>query len=229
MREMYRENYGANGTLLYPSRAADFPEFEAVPERITRNDQAFTVVFAGTVNSLGYVRALAEMAAVLEPVSGRLLVFGPLTHKAARQADLERPNIELRGLVTAPELIIRLREEGDALFVPMSFGLGEASNMRMGFPSKLTDYTAAGLPLLIYGPDYCSAVCWARENPGVAEVVDTENVELLAEAVSRLAQDPEHRVALGRRALEVGRRYFTHEAAQRVFREALLGGRVFES
>ena len=93
--------------------------------------------------------------------------------------------------------------------------------MTLAFPSKLADCTAVGLPLLVYGPAYCSAVAWARENSDVAEVVDTEQSADLSAAVVRLATDPSRRFALGKRALEVGRQYFAHEAVQRVFDRAI--------
>src|SRR5687768_10395858 len=112
-----------------------------------------------------------------------------------------------------------LREEADALFVPMSFDESDRANMEMAFPSKLADYTATGLPLLIYGPAYCSAVVWARDNQGVAEVV--EDKADLSDAINRLANDPSHRVALGKRALATGREYFTHARAQQVFHQCI--------
>lgn len=217
MCETYCERYGVEGTVLYPSRAADGPQFDALPERIGQNDHPFTVAFGGTINSPGYVNTLVNMATGLVPVGGRLLIFGPLTSEAARQVGLDQPNIILRGMVNSSELMTRLREEADALFVPMSFEPAEATNMKMGFPSKLTDYTATGLPLLIYGPDYCSAVRWARENPGVAEVVDCEDASALTSAVDRLVGDAGHRVCLAWHALEAGNRYFSHAAAKETF------------
>jgi glycosyltransferase involved in cell wall biosynthesis len=162
---------------------------------------------------------LATLPQALEPVGGRLLIFGPLTHDEARQAGLNDPNTEICGLLSATNLLKRLREEADALFVPMSFATEDRANMEMAFPSKLADYTATGVPLLIYGPSYCSAVAWARENPGVAEVVESEPD--LAAAIARLACDPDHRVALGKRALDTGREYFTHARAQQLFHQSL--------
>ncbi len=223
MRDDYRERYGVEGTVLYPSRAADCPKFDAPPERIARNDHPFTVAFGGSINSPGYVKALRTLADALIPIGGQLLLFGPLTPGAARQAGLERPNIVLRGLVKSGELVTRLRDEADALFVPMSFDPADRANMEISFPSKLTDYTAAGLPLLIHGPDYCSAVRWARENPGVAEVVSDDGETQLKAAIARLVNAPEHRVRLSNEALKVGRRYFTCEAAREVFHQALVG------
>ena len=101
----------------------------------------------------------------------------------------------------------------------MSFAASDRANMEMAFPSKLADYTATGVPLLIYGPSYCSAVAWARENPGVAEVVEAEPD--LSAAIKRLATNPDHRLALGKRALETGREYFSHACIQQRFHQSL--------
>jgi hypothetical protein len=219
MSRFYEERYGAPAAVIYPSRAADCADFVEPPTRLADRDKQFTIAFAGTINSRGYFRALATLQQALEPVGGRLLIFGPLTNAEARQAGLNDPNTEICGLLSATNLLKRLREEADALFVPMSFATEDRANMEMAFPSKLADYTATGVPLLIYGPSYCSAVAWARENPGVAEVVESEPD--LAAAIARLACDPDHRVSLGKRALDTGREYFTHARAQQLFHQSL--------
>ena len=219
MSRVYLERYGKPTEVIYPTRAPDCPDFEAPPKHLARNDRPFTVAFAGTINSNGYIRALAALQAALKPVGGRLLIFGPMAQEVAQQVGLGDPNTKVCGLLSAADLLLRLREQADALFVPMSFDACDRDNMEMAFPSKLADCTATGLPLLIYGPNYCSAVAWAHENPGVAEVVESEAD--LAQAVERLANDPAMRVALGQRALDVGREYFTHERVQQVFRRAL--------
>src|SRR4029453_7093108 len=99
----------------------------------------------------------------------------------------------------------------------MSFDKVDRPNMEKAFPSKLADYTAVGAPLLIYGPPYCSAVRWAEEMPGAAEVVTTQGVIALEKAVYRLASSPEYRAALGTRALSAGGQCFSHEKVQSVF------------
>lgn len=213
MERAYEKRYGATGDVLYPMRAATAPDFAEPPPRLAKNDHQFTVAFAGTINSPGYVRALITLHDVLARINGRLLIFGP--------HELDLPNITICGLLPSPELISRLRDEADALFVPMSFDATERSNMEMSFPSKLTDYTAVGVPLLIYGPSYCSAVGWAKENRGVAEVVAAENE--LGEAVQRLADDPQHRIELGKSALQTGKQYFAHHKVQEVFTRAICG------
>lgn len=219
MSKFYFERYGQPADVIYPSRAVDCPNFEEPPSHLSRKDKPFTIAFAGTINSDGYIEALLALQKALEPVNGRLLIFGPLTTEVAQQVGLHHPNTTIRGLLSSSELLTRLREEADALFAPMSFADADRANMEMAFPSKLADYTATGVPLLIYGPSYCSAVVWARENEGVAEVVDSR--EHVATAIGHLAKDPEHRVNLGKRALEVGRDYFTHAHVQKIFNQSL--------
>lgn len=219
MQRNYERRYGRTAEVLYPSRAADLPRFAGPPERLARNDHQFTIAFAGTITSKGYVQALIALSHALDAVNGRLLIFGPFTVEQAHQAGLHLPNITIGGLLTWPELMKRLRDETDALFIPMSFDAADRSNMELAFPSKLADCTAVGVPLLIYGPSYCSAVRWAKENEGVAEVVEAQ--EGLTEVVQRLTRDPVRRLQLGTRALEVGEKYFAFETVQAVFNRAL--------
>ena len=221
MSRSYEQRYGAPATVVYPSRAVDAIDFSAPAPRLGGNDKQFTIAFAGTINSQGYIDALKALQHALKRVSGRLQIFGPFSDESAQQAGLSDPNTKICGLLSSDQLLERLREEADALFVPMSFAACDRINMEMAFPSKLADCTATGLPLLIYGPAYCSAVNWARENPGVAEVVERE--EDLSDAIASLAQHPERQVALGTKALAIGRQYFSHARVQQVFYQSLSG------
>jgi glycosyltransferase involved in cell wall biosynthesis len=216
MSRSYGERYGKPARTIYPSRAATCPDYDEPPPRLAQNDHAFTVAFAGTINSTGYTRALIALQQALKLFGGRLLIFGPTTPS---EFGLNDPNTEIRGLLPAGKLLTTLRNEADALFVPMSFDPADRANMEMAFPSKLADYTATGLPLLVYGPAYCSAVTWARENPDVAAIVELEPD--LHNAVALLAHNPDKRIALGKRALAVGREYFTHDRAQKIFHQSL--------
>ena len=221
----YEKRYGVAAEVLYPMRAVDCMQFDAPPARVSRNvdrnHEPFTIAFAGSINSDGYIQALLSLQEAVSSIDGRLLIFGPLTAEEARRCGFNEPQTTACGLLSAAELMTRLRAEADALFVPMSFAADDRNNMELGFPSKLADYTAVGLPLIVYGPGYCSAVGWARENSGVAEVVDTDQSTDLAHAVARLATDPARRLASSQRALEVGRRYFAYESVPQVFERAI--------
>ena len=208
----YQRRYGISGTVLYPSRAKNVvPAKEPVIKPRDNND-LFTVVYGGTINGNGYVRALQNLADALEKVNGQLIIYGTLTKESAIASGLNRPNIVIGGLLPAHQFIERIRQEADVLFLPMSFDEKDKINMQVSFPSKLTDYTATGLPLLIYGPSYCSAVRWAKENLGVAEVVDIEDNQLLLNALEKL-QSWEYRKTLAQRSIIQGNVHFDYSVA----------------
>jgi hypothetical protein len=218
MAEEYSRRYGAKGDVLYPSRASNTLEFEAPPPSLSGSCKPFTVAFCGSIY-LDYARALQRMAIALQEIGGRLLVFGPKPF-AAVDAFLQEPNLELQGTLSSPEMIRRCREQAHAIFVPMSYSKSDRHNMEISFPSKLADCTATGLPLIIDGPGYCSAVRWARENPGVSEIVTEESVDGLRTALQQL-QDPAVRLRLAREAIRRGKEYFGHDRAFSTLMNAL--------
>lgn len=216
MVESFIERYGAAGTVLYPSRAAGVSGY-AQPHRQRGGENKLVFAFAGTVNSRGYAQSLATLASVLGSVGGELVVYSNLNAGGIRDCGLEGRHVSVRPVMPFGELLESLRGDVDVLFVPMSFAAEDAQNMRLGFPSKLADYTAVGLPLLIWGPPYCSAVRWARENSGAAEVVDVPAAAALKESVARLMNDAHYRRSLAETALEKGREFFAHEVAISTF------------
>jgi glycosyltransferase involved in cell wall biosynthesis len=221
MESRYRKLYGVAGIVLYPSRARDCPATLAPPSRFRKNRNGVVFAYAGTIVLKNVADTLRRLAELLEKSSSRLVIFGPLTKSGASALGLVRANIILGGLLKSNELIERLRSEADVMVVPMSFSPGDRPYIEINFPSKLTDSTATGLPMLIVGPDYCSAVRWANENPGIAEIVITEDKESLNAAIDRLINNTSYRRQLAARSVEVGRAYFSHELAQATFHRAL--------
>jgi hypothetical protein len=210
MAEEFSRRYGAPGDVLYPSRASDALVFGEPPEALIRTCEPFTVAFFGTIY-VEYARALQRLAIALQEIGGRLFVFGPRPYPAVDEF-LTAPNIAYEGTLSSTALIRRCREEAHALFIPMSYREHDRHNMEVSFPSKLADYTAIGVPLIIDGPDYCSAVRWGRENPGVSEIVTDESVNSLRAVVKKL-QSSEVRLRLAREAIRRGNEYFAHDRA----------------
>jgi glycosyltransferase involved in cell wall biosynthesis len=221
MEKDYHHRFGAAGTILYPARSDRSLAFDHPPDRLGQPLSGLTVAFGGTINGSGHLAVLKNLALALQRVGGRLLIFGPWDDPHNHRAGLDLPNVELRGLMTSPKMISALREEADALVVPMSFAAGDSQAMRTNFPSKLADYTAAGLPLLIIGPPDSSAVVWAKENAPVAEVVTELGAEPLLPALRRFKEDDAHRVALAEAAIRVGETFFAPERAREIFLGAI--------
>lgn len=223
MEEEFRKSYGAGGEVLYPSRSPERQTFRSPPGSKERQGRRFTLAYGGTAFDGGYLAALKDVAVALGRMGGDLLLFGPVPEKI-EQTLSKLPGVTCCGLVAPEELIVRFRAEADVLFVPMSFAEEDKVNMSVSFPSKLADYTMAGLPLLIYGPSYSSAVRWAKDNRACCEVVDSNTTNELMRALERLRESPEHRQRLGTNALFVGDKYFSSEQAETVFYSKLTAG-----
>lgn len=221
MAQDYQRRYGASASVLYPARAPGAKAYDAPPERLKESGRPLVAGFGGTVNTAGYVAALRAFGEALAEGGGHLEVFGPVSIDEAARQGFAAPSVRLNGLVKAEDFVPLLRERVDLLFAPMSFAPEDADNMKLSFPSKLTDYTACGLPILIYGPEYSSAVQWARANPGAAHVVTDDAGPALRQAVRALQSDSALRVGLAAKAIEAGARMFSAEAAERTFLDAL--------
>jgi hypothetical protein len=114
----------------------------------------------------------------------------------------------------------KLRDNVDVLFSPASFLDEDRSNMEVLFPSKLAHYTAAGLPILVMGPPYASSVLWAREYPGVAEVIKSDDLESIVGSLRKL-QRYSYRNDLARQAIRIGIDLFSYEKGIAKFYEAI--------
>lgn len=180
MNDEYEARYGVRGDVLYPSQAAGarFRRRAPVPED---GAPGFVIAFAGTLGPQGYVDALRAVAQSAARLGGRLRLYGPFTEDQLRSRGLDVSGIEFRGLVPSEALLDTLASEADILLLPMSFDAEDASNMRLAFPSKLTEYTLTDLPILVVGPEYCSAVHWARSHGLATAVV----ISLDAAAIER--------------------------------------------
>jgi glycosyltransferase involved in cell wall biosynthesis len=221
MAEHYEKRYQALGTVLYPSRSGEISQPQNPPQVQIEPRRPLVVAYAGSIATPAYEFSLTTVAEILDTLDGALIVYAPVSDALVRRVNLNHRNISFRSVLPWQELIASLRNEADVLFVPMSFEQEDRENMEIAFPSKLADYTATGLPLLIWGPSYCSAVRWAMENPGVAEVVDQLDRTMLAVAIGNLASDTSYRFKLGKRALELGRDFFGHNMNVQKFHKLL--------
>jgi hypothetical protein len=103
----------------------------------------------------------------------------------------------------------------------MDFDPDTRAHQEVNFPSKLTDYTAAGLPILMWAPPYSGGGRWALENPDTVALADQPDIACLRAAVDRLVSDPDTRRRAGQAALDAGRRYFGSAVARRVLAPVL--------
>jgi glycosyltransferase involved in cell wall biosynthesis len=219
MAEEYEKRYGVRGTVLYPSRSVDVPALSPIENHTGGpGGRAFTVGYAGSLDVGDYVKQLVILGRLLAKMGGRLILFGPFTSESLVAHGMCMKNIVLGGLLTSSELIRRLHRDADALFVPNSF----QASADLAFPSKLTDYTATSLPLLIWGPPESAAIKWAFQESCQGATVTMNDECAMVEMLTKLKSDFAWRRQIGLVAGEAGRKCFSVERAQRILFDCLL-------
>jgi glycosyltransferase involved in cell wall biosynthesis len=222
MAEEYERRYGVKGRVLYPSRDANTLAFDVNHQTEILCDRPFTVAYAGSLATTDFVRQLISMSRLLSDMGGKLLLFGPFDEKLLKDAGMNLTCTVFGGLLSSADLVRRLHKDADVLFLPMSFADSDLEAMALNFPSKLTDYTAAALPLLIWGPATSSAVKWAASEPGVAAVVTNPSERDMDMMLRKLMMDCEWRRRLAATSAMVANKYFSPTAAVDAFISSLI-------
>jgi hypothetical protein len=225
MARLYREGLGIGSDVLYPIAAVDRPLGAASrPARDLRK-----LVFFG--NLWQYLPAFGHLARVLRACGIELVIFCNRPASFFREHGLTESNLVFKGFVAEHERILAwCSEHADVLYLPLSFAQERAEEVLYSFPSKLADYTALGLPLLIHAPARSSLVEFARDNAGLtfAEVAVQESGGCLADAVRRLA-DVNYRGMLGRNSRLVWERFFAPQTVRASFFDKVAGAREVDS
>ncbi len=172
---------------------------------------------------------------------GNLSDYGPMLGEVL-EASLEHPEIliQVRGNHPAwsAERTAKMRENGrwldfaprheldawlasaDAFLIPMVFDPSIRRRMETSFPSKLIEFAQFGKPLIIWGPEYCSAIRWAREGDKAICVTDPAPSAVLA-ALKRLRADTTQLKYFTERAAVAANTEFSPKRLQALFMAAL--------
>jgi glycosyltransferase involved in cell wall biosynthesis len=110
--------------------------------------------------------------------------------------------------------------QADALLVPMVFDARLRQRMETSFPSKMVEMAQLGKPLVVWGPDYASAIKWARHENRALCVTD-ENPLKLRQALEALADSRDEQQRLAQAAQAAARTDFNPDRIQQQFMASL--------
>jgi len=111
-----------------------------------------------------------------------LHVFGPKPNWSNGAEEHFRKVGLFHGFLPRDEFVSRVAEF-DGILATMEFDKGLQRRMMTSFPSKLIEGVQFGLPIIVWGPEYCSAVKWARMKNRALCVTDP-SAEALITAIS---------------------------------------------
>lgn len=208
MEQHLRHLYGEPGEVLYPNRSEDLKARGPEESLKLIKPPFLRVGYAGTL-AYGYGTQLIRLAHSLKGSKIRLRIYGQVASAHAVLVSVLHEVVECCGLVTPPEkLWEKVKAECDAVLLPYAWQDPSSELYRTHFPSKLPEYLALGMPVIVMGPDYATGVKWALRNvDAVLALTDDEPMRWLA-AMEDLRTSPKLRVALACGALVAVRRDF---------------------
>jgi len=149
-----------NAHVLYPT-GGRMPDVEREFIPFTPDGRTATVFFAGSL-SAWYGPMLEQLVRASSDAQLRFEIFGSNASWSKKFDDTARAAGVYRGQVAFDQLK-SYAQEADLLLLPMGFGDECAQTERTSFKTKFLDYLTFQKPIVIWGPEYCSAVRAARE------------------------------------------------------------------
>jgi glycosyltransferase involved in cell wall biosynthesis len=175
---------------------------------------AMRVAYFGNLGEYGSLIETA-LRTLRESRPVRLEVFGS-NPRWSSETDAEFRSVGLyHGFRTTDQLVESLRQF-HAVLVVMSFEPAFRRRMMTSFPSKMMNAMQLGLPVVIWGPEYCSAVQWARLG-NRALCVTKADASALRDALETLADSPSEQQRLAKSAREAAAGDFNSDRIQEKF------------
>jgi glycosyltransferase involved in cell wall biosynthesis len=214
MEQCLQMAYGAAGTVLYPNRAEELTPRPVEASSLLAAPPGLTIGYAGAMN-YGYGERIAQ-------VMPRLAAAGITLRVYSREAPPEMKGVVYAGAFRRTiDLWEQVKKECDVVWLPYSYSAELRSLYETHFPSKLTEYLALGMPVLITGPSYATGVRWGLRHPDAAAVVTDEQPEQILDALERLRESAPWRLQLASEARSAGDADFEPARIRAIFLEAL--------
>ena len=207
MCEYFEMTYGVKCMPLLPLLDLENFRRKSVGKAVGA-DGTFHIVYTGSIYSaqLDSVRRLVRVVNKDSGENGhrkvnlRLTLYTSLPQHVLEEMNLVGKNI--RRCEVDNKDIPRVMAEADVAFLPLSFEPSMRHVVETSFPSKIGEYLASGIPILVHAPSYSSVARYCREN-NCGLVVAEPSETSLRDALNRLISDGAIREKLSARALEV--------------------------
>lgn len=221
----FASRFGVDAITLYPARGKHNKVYDSPPRKRLADGRIVGAFAGAALHDAGNRAVLKLVSRALAGIGGRLKIFGPYDELDLTVMELADGHVQCMGLIREPELVDHLRDEADFLIAPMSFLDRDRNSVRISFPSKLTEYTAAAMPIMAVAPPYSSLAAWCRLEPAAALLVTDADLSSVRVALTQLLNAELRRdLALG--ATEAGGRYFAADAASNLFFSAICRGQI---
>ena len=185
--------YGARGSVMYPNRSDDLTPRAPIESSELKSPPFLTIGYAGSL-AYGYGDRLRELMPVLSNANIRLRIYSHDTSAATLAGATHA------GGFPPAELWERVKGECDAVWLPYAHDDHHRALYATHFPSKLTEYMALGMPVIISGPAQATGVKWGMAHREATVTLPDADVDEIGSALERLRGDAALRVQIAERS-----------------------------
>lgn len=161
----------------------------------------FSVVYVGKINK-DTEQNILNLAKVVSSLNkgGFEVAFDVYTPSKYRINTSALKGFTIHPAVPNTEIPALLRGY-DALFLPLGFSRESRSYTRLSMPTKLTEYLASGVPIIVNAPAEIAVTRYVRDTE-TAEICDSDSIDSIKDSVIRLITNTDLRVRLSNNALK---------------------------
>ncbi|MDF1712084.1 MAG: glycosyltransferase [Akkermansiaceae bacterium] len=199
-----------NAHVWYPTGALMDEQAENHEPREVTKTEPLIAFFGGSLGEWygpmmeSLVRSCEKAGDVVDfRIFGALETWSSEFDAYAREVGIFRGRVDF-------EKLSEEASKADVLILPMGFGEECAHVERTSFKTKFLDYLSFRRPILVWGPEYCSAVRVAREFDSAECVIESSPAACRA-ALLKLADSPRRRTELISNAMRMYRDRFHPE------------------
>jgi glycosyltransferase involved in cell wall biosynthesis len=209
MCEYFEMTYGIRCLSLLP--LVDLEDFQQITVAKAKDlDRVLDIVYTGSIYS-AQVDAMRRLVCVLGQESdrndGSHTKMQLTLYTSAHAEELDRLGLvgkNVRRDEVKHKDIASVMAEADVAFLPLSFESDMRHIVETSFPSKIAEYLAGGVPILVHAPSYSTVAKYCRKH-SCGLVVDEPSEVLLRDALIRLSTDTGLRDTLSAKAVETAR------------------------
>jgi glycosyltransferase involved in cell wall biosynthesis len=160
-----KQETGASEQTAYGQRhteSAQATDSSPVTRDSLQASAPLTLGYAGSV-AYGYGEELVRLIPLLREVGARLRMFSPKPTGILDELNHATDVVEICGYRPALEAWKEIKESCDAVILPYSNPAGKYELLyRTHFPSKLSEYLALGMPVVVCGPEFATGLRYAQ-------------------------------------------------------------------
>ena len=216
--EGMREALGSvPNAVILPPISADMPNIEPAPRDAAN---PFKIIYSGNLSDYGPMLGDALEESLKHP---EILLQVRGSNPAWSEECKAKMRANGRWLDFAPraELDAWLAS-ADAFLVPMVFDPKVRRRMETSFPSKLVEFAQFGKPIVVWGPESCSAIRWASDGDKALCITDPDPCEAIR-CLRSLQSDRSLNSIYAEKIRQAADEEFNPKRIQQAFRSLLAG------